>query len=445
MTAVPAPATADAVRLITTPRGHSSPLIADKRALDAFIAEIDPTAPVAIDAERAQSFRYSSKAYLLQFHQDATGTRMLDPIALAGPDGVADLSDLSAALSDCEWVLHAASQDLPCLTEVGLVPTRIFDTELAGRLLGLERVSLSPMLAKYLRIELAKEHSADDWSRRPLPDTWLAYAALDVDYLLDLRDAVAADLVEAGKNDWARQEFASVMSRFAVSAADDAERWRNVKGLGRLRRPRELAVAKGLWLVRDDLASRLDIAPGRILPDAALVAAADTLSRTKPDEVKTTMSSLPGFTGRLAKRQQSRWASVVVDALRDDPHRWPPRRTTRSIPPPRSWERLNPAAAERWALARPAVVAAAEENCLPVENLLTVSTLADVMWPDEDMSQEALRARLADANARQWQIDLVAPALAQALADQARATDDAMPSASNPTPASTSSRVPAGK
>lgn len=438
-------APASETRLVTTPRSGSTPLIADRPALAAFIAEIDPAAPVAIDAERAQSFRYSSKAYLLQFRQNATGTRLLDPIALAGPGGIADLSDLSAAISGCEWVLHAASQDLPCLAEVGLVPTHIFDTELAGRLLGLERVSLSPMLTKYLHIELAKAHSADDWSRRPLPDAWLNYAALDVDYLLDLRDAVAADLVEAGKTDWAEQEFADVMGRFSAPVGNDPERWRTVKGLGRLHRPRELAVARQFWRLRDELADRLDIAPGRILPDAALVDAASTLSHLKPDEVRATISTLPGFTGRLARRLRERWVSAVVDTLKDDPHHWPTRRAGPSIPQPRSWEHINPAAAERWVSARSAVIAVAEQNGLPVENLLTVAALAEVIWPDDDRSEETLRKSLAKANARQWQIDLVAPALAQAMADQARATDDAMPAASKPSPDSTSSRAPAGK
>ena len=92
------------------------------------------TGPIAVDAERASGFRYSQRAYLIQLYRRGSGTVLLDPTAFD------DLGDLAAAMGGAEWVLHAASQDLPCLLEVGLVPERIFDTELGARLLGFERV-----------------------------------------------------------------------------------------------------------------------------------------------------------------------------------------------------------------------------------------------------------------------------------------------------------------
>jgi len=411
------PPDAAAPRLVTAPRESPVELVADAKTLGRFIDQLDPSLPVAIDAERAQTFRYSAKAYLIQFRQDGVGTRLLDPIALAGPRQLADLSGLSDALSGCEWVLHAASQDLPCLAEVGLVPKRLFDTELAGRLLGLERVSLSPMLTHYLGVELAKAHSADDWSRRPLPQDWLTYAALDVDYLLELRQLVGQDLDASGKTVWAEQEFEDTIARFSTNAADPAERWRQTKGVGRLHRPKDLAVARRLWDVRDDLASRLDIAPRRILTDADLVEAATDFGHMKPGEVAGAMGSQPGFTGRLAKRQRGRWLAAVTAALREDPSDWPPRVGGRVMPPPRLWERDYPAAAKRWVLARVAVIDAAEDHAVPVENLMTVATLAEVMWPDDgDFSPDGLRAAFAKAGARPWQIDLVTQPVADALA-----------------------------
>jgi len=403
-------------RLVTRPRDDALQVITSRHELEAFMAEVDPAAPIAIDAERAQSFRYSGKAYLIQFHQYGCGTRLLDPIALSGPDGIAHLDDLSAALAGCEWVLHAASQDLPCLAEVGLIPQRIFDTELAGRLLGLSRVSLSPMLTQYLGIELAKAHSADDWSRRPLPASLLSYAALDVDYLVELRDAVGDDLQAAGKAAWAEQEFADVVERLTIRPADDPERWRNAKGLGRLRQPRELAVAKALWHVRDALARHADVAPGRILSDVSLVDAAASLAHTPADQVEAVLAGLNGFTGPFARRHRKRWTSAVAHTLSSDPASWPHRRRVRGVPSPRLWEQTNPAAAARWAAARPTLTEVAEDHSLPPENLLTVASLAQIVWPDDaDRSVDGLRTALANVGARPWQQDLVAPALADAL------------------------------
>ena len=384
----------------------------------AFIDEIDGAAPIAIDAERAQSFRYSAKAYLIQFHQDGCGTYLLDPIALAEPDGIARLDELSDALAGCEWVIHAASQDLPCLAEVGLIPNRVFDTELAGRLLGLNRVSLSPMLTHYLGIELTKAHSADDWSRRPLPSALLAYAALDVDYLVELRDAVERELQAAGKAGWADQEFADLIERFATVPQDDPDRWRGIKSLGRLRQPRELAVARALWQVRDELARHADMAPGRILSDKALVDASSELARRHRDHVEDDLVTLPGFTGPFIRRHQRRWVSAVVRTLDADPKDWPHRRRAQSIPAPRLWEQSYPTAAARWAIARPFILDLAEQHSLPPENLLTVGCLAQVVWPDDaDFSESGLRVALAATGARPWQQDLVAPALADALRD----------------------------
>ena len=123
----------------------------------------DGTGPVAIDAERASGYRYGQRAYLIQIRREGSGTWLVDPIACP------DLAPIAEVITGVEWILHAANQDLPCLAEVGLHPTRLFDTELAGRLIGLPRVGLAAVVEHYLGLTLAKEHSAVDWSTRPLP------------------------------------------------------------------------------------------------------------------------------------------------------------------------------------------------------------------------------------------------------------------------------------
>src|SRR5690606_35151095 len=138
------------------------------------------------------------------------------------------LSSLQRAIGDVEWVLHAASQDLPSLREIDLVPPSIFDTELASRLLGHEKVGLAAVVSDTLGIDLAKAHSAADWSTRPLPQSWLEYAALDVLHLVDVRDALVEELAEQGKTELAAEEFQAVLSRPAKPPRE--EPWRRLSG-----------------------------------------------------------------------------------------------------------------------------------------------------------------------------------------------------------------------
>ncbi|MGZ4579940.1 MAG: ribonuclease D, partial [Nocardioidaceae bacterium] len=164
------------------------------------------TGPIAIDAERASGYRYSARAYLVQLRREGSGTALIDPIPFD------DLAVLDEALGDAEWILHAATQDLPCLTELGLRPPSLVATERAGRLLGYPRVGRATVVETIVGRRMRKEHSAVDWSTRPLPEPWLEYAALDVEVLLELREALGAELVETGKDEWARQEFAHLVA-----------------------------------------------------------------------------------------------------------------------------------------------------------------------------------------------------------------------------------------
>ena len=169
------------------PRGGKPPLITDAADLPRVAEQLAAgTGPVGVDAERASGYRYSARAQLVQLNRTGAGIVLIDPIATG------DLSVIGEALRGVEWVLHAAVADLECLADVGMRPDSLFDTELGGRLAGFERVALGTMTENLLGLSLAKGHSAADWSTRPLPGDYLTYAALDVDVLLDLRDAVEA-------------------------------------------------------------------------------------------------------------------------------------------------------------------------------------------------------------------------------------------------------------
>ena len=205
---VPVPGTTDSpvapadVVAYTSPRDGLPPVTDSPEALqDAARALASGKGPVSIDAERASGFRYGQSAYLIQLRRAGSGTILIDPLATG------DLDPLARALDGPEWILHAADQDLPCLADLGLVPSALFDTELAARLLGRDHVGLGAVTEETLGLRLAKDHAAADWSIRPLPVSWLIYAALDVELLADLREALSTELVAAGKSEWAAQEF----------------------------------------------------------------------------------------------------------------------------------------------------------------------------------------------------------------------------------------------
>ncbi|MDQ1128568.1 HRDC domain-containing protein [Microbacterium sp. SORGH_AS_0888] len=377
-------------------------VIADERALlDAMAALAAGTGPFAVDVERASGFRYSQRAYLVQIWREGAGVLLFDAPALANMDR------LQPILSQEEWILHAASQDLPSLRELGLEPPRIFDTELAARLLGHERVGLAAVVERALGITLAKEHSAADWSTRPLPDSWLEYAALDVVYLRDVRDAQVAELEEQHKTEIAAQEFQAVIDRPVKPVRTDP--WRRLSGLHTLRGRRAYAVARELWTAREELARETDVAPGRLVPDRALVAAIAASPQSKRDLAANKL-----FIGRASRSELDRWwAAIERGRTTED---LPPERVpSDTLPPPRAWVDRNPEADARLKAARPRVEERAAALSMPTENLLTPELLRRLAWtPPEPTDADTISDALSAAGARPWQIHETAQLIADA-------------------------------
>jgi ribonuclease D len=365
------------------------------------------TGPVAVDAERASGFRYGQRAFLVQFRREGAGTVLIDPVTCP------DLSGLDAALAPAEAVLHAAGQDLPCLAEIGYRPRALFDTELAGRLLGYPRVGLAALVEEVLGLGLAKGHGAEDWSTRPLPAEWLRYAALDVEVLVELRDALAVQLEEQGKTEWARQEFAAVLAAKPPGPRPDP--WRRTSGIHRVRTRRGLAVVRELWLERDAMARRRDLSPGRVLSDAAIIEAARALP-SDADE----LTALPGFTGRGARRNARSWAAAVRRA-RAQPETALPASSGPAAdgpPPAHRWAERDPVAARRLMAVRAVILALGESFSVPAENLLHPDAVRRVAWkPPEPPTPEAIAAQLAGYGARPWQVELTAEPIAAALSE----------------------------
>jgi ribonuclease D len=396
---------------LTEPREGLPPVIVTPEELAAAVRRLaDGTGPVAVDAERASGYRYGQRAYLVQLRRAGAGTVLIDPIACP------DLSGLDAALADVEAVLHAASQDLPCLAEIGYRPRRLFDTELAGRLLGYPRVALGTMLEELLGYRLAKEHSAADWSIRPLSEEMLTYAALDVEVLIDLRDVLAKQLEEQGKTEWARQEFAAVAA--APPPPPRADPWRRTSGIHRVRSRRGLAVVRELWEARDAIAREADLSPRRVLADQAIIEAARTLAAGQPPS-RPEIDKIGGFRARNARRHAARWLTAVLRARQladDDLPEVTGAATVTGPPPAHRWSERDPDAAARLAAVREAVTAIAESRHLPTENLLAPDAVRRLSWePPDPATPETVAAALAGYGARPWQAELTAGPLATAL------------------------------
>ena len=390
---------------LDAPRDGVPLVISTQEGLERAAAAIAAgTGPAGVDAERASGFRYGQRAFLVQIRREGSGTWLIDP------EPFADLGIIQEALRGVEWILHASTQDLPCLAELGMWPDRLFDTELAARLAGLPRVGLAAVVEHMLGFGLAKEHSAADWSTRPLPEPWLRYAALDVEVLVELREELVELLAEQGKLAFAEQEFAAILAAGLPEPKPDP--WRRTSGVHQIRDRRQLAAVRELWLERDSLAEKRDIAPGKLIPDSALVAVARAMPSTVPQLLGT-----KGFHGRAAQREAPRWLRAIATARQLD--ELPPLHLPSTAPPPpRVWEDRDPEAAARLKTARARIAEIAERLGMPTENVLTPDHLRRIAWrPPETLDADSLAEALRALGAREWQIAQVLPDLLAALAD----------------------------
>ena len=392
--------------MLTSPAGGTPAPIDTPAGLAEVVARFSAgTGPVAVDAERASGFRYSQRAYLVQLRREGSGIALIDPVPLG------DLTVLNDALQDAEWVLHAASQDLPCLAELEMRPRRLFDTELAARLAGMERVGLAALTEQLLGYSLEKHHSAADWSTRPLPKEWLNYAALDVELLVALRDKLDAELARQGKREWAAEEFAALASSGARASKPRPDPWRRTSGMHRVRGPRAQARVRALWYARDAIAIRRDTAPGRVLADAAIVAAAELDPKTERE-----LLLLPGFGGRSVRRLAKVWLEALNGARTLPDDELPVPQQYEGPPPPHRWADKDPIAAERLARCREVVTKTAERFTLPPENLVTPDYIRRLAWePPAELTAESVTDVLTRYGARGWQCELLATDLAEAL------------------------------
>jgi ribonuclease D len=368
------------------------------------------TGPFALDAERASGYRYSARAYLIQIKRTHGGLHLIDPIPF-GPKHPL-FQKLNGLLQNEEVILHASTQDLPCLRELGLYPNLLFDTELGARVAGLPRVGLGPLLESLIGVSLAKEHSAVDWSQRPLPEDWLNYAALDVELLIELRDSIYQILESAGKLTWAQQDFAAILE--SPPQPPRVDPWRRTSGMHKVKKRHHMAVVRELWNARNAIAATLDIAPGRLLSDAAvteLAVASDKAPMTNRKHLEKILKPI-GLRARWLEHS-AEWIAAIATAVALPESQWPEARTkSDSMPPVKIWRERFPEKFAPLSHARYQLQLRAEELAIPLENLISPELVRRICWqpPTED-----LLSALIGMGARRWQAEIATPILEAAL------------------------------
>jgi len=404
------PAAPTSVPLLAPANGIPLVVDTDQKFAAALAQLTSGRGPFAVDAERASGYKYSARAYLIQIKREGGGLHLIDPIPF-GPNHKY-FQELNTLLQSDEVILHASTQDLPCLRELGINPQQLFDTELGGRIAGLPRVGLGPLLESLMEVSLAKEHSAVDWSQRPLPQDWLNYAALDVELLIELRNQMYTILESSKKLKWAIEEFQSIID--APAPPPRVDPWRRTSGMHKIKKRDQLAIVRALWTVRAEIAQEVDIAQGRLLSDTAIVEIA-TKAVEKPIKTKKDLEKVMRPIGLRARwfENTATWINAVTDALALPESQWPPVRTdSDSLPPIKIWRERFP---ERYAPlthAKANIQLKANELVIPLENLITPEYVRRICW---NSPKSGVAAALADLGARQWQIEIVAPILESAL------------------------------
>ena len=402
------PATAIA---LLAPQNGVPQVIDNESLFESALAELaQGSGPFAVDAERASGFKFSARAYLIQIKRHNGGLHLIDPIPF-GP-GHRLFVELNTLLQSDEVILHASTQDLPCLRELGINPVSLFDTELGGRLAGLPRVGLGPLLESLMEVSLAKEHSAADWSQRPLPQDWLNYAALDVELLIELRDKVHALLASANKLKWAQEEFQSILD--APPPPPRIDPWRRTSGMHKVKKREQLAIVRSLWTVRNEIAQEVDTSQGRLLSDSAIVELA-MLAHAKPIKTKKDLERALRPIGLRARWMENAatWINAITEAIALPEDQWPKTRSdSDSLPPLKIWRERFPEKYAPLTHARARLSEKAAELVMPLENMISPEFVRRVCWM---APKGSVADALATLGARSWQIGIAAPILESAL------------------------------
>ncbi|MFI5227689.1 MAG: ribonuclease D [Gemmatimonadales bacterium] len=280
---------------------HTPIYLDTSSAVDGFLGTIAEARTLALDTEGASFHRFVDRIYLLQL-STRDKTAIIDPLPLGTPARLGQLLESQ----EVEVVFHDADYDLRLLQQdYGWHVRRIFDTRIAAQLLGLRAFGLAALLERYFGVKLDKKHQRADWSMRPLSQGMLDYAAQDTIHLLELRDRLEADLDQAGRLDWAREEF-RLLEGTRWADDDPANGFLRIKGARDLTR-RELAVLRELAPWRDAIARELDRATFRVIGNEQLL----EVSRQQP-ATREALGAIKGMPRGLLEAR----GGELIDAVR---------------------------------------------------------------------------------------------------------------------------------
>ena len=274
----------------------------DQAKFDRFLASLRNTDLLAVDTEAASFHRYRDRVYLIQL-SSRTASAIVDPLT------VADLGSLGALLADpgIETVFHDADYDLRTLNrDYGYTATRLFDTRIAAQLLNEPGIGLAALLQKYLGVTLDKRWQRADWSRRPLAQGMLDYAASDTQYLPTLRDLLKGQLETRGRWSWAQEEFSLLSAIRWSPAGTPEEAYLRVKGVRTLK-GHQLTVLREVFAWRGRVADELDRAVFRVVMNDSMLA----IARAMPADEQA-LRELKA----LSPEQIRRWGADILAAVR---------------------------------------------------------------------------------------------------------------------------------
>ena len=274
---------------------------------------------IAVDTEADSFFHYFDKLCLVQI-ATPSAVFLVDPIKLP-PDGLAPLRPIFADPA-IRKVFHAAEYDLFVLgRHCGIRVAGLFDTMVSAQLLGYTGVGLGALVARHFGIKISKDQQRTDWSRRPLKTAQIEYAAADVLYLLELARLVEAELSAAHRLEWAVEEFRALESRVWPEREFDEQGYLKIKGANRLS-PRELAVLRELYLMRDRRARAADRPPFKILGNGTLLELAQN-----PSSSRKTLAKRKGITELVLRRMGQDISDAIERGTSGPEHPAPERRS----------------------------------------------------------------------------------------------------------------------
>ena len=285
-------------------------MVTDATGVDEVISAARAAGRCALDTEFMWEKSYAPQLCLVQV---AVG----DTIWLVDPLAGAPLEPLGALIADAsvQKLMHAPSADLIAFgLHFGSVPANVFDTQVAAGFVGLTAsASLDRLLDAVLKVRLNHNETFSDWTRRPLKETQLHYAADDVRYLDQLVEELERRLTERGRADWAHAEIARRFCTPEAAGGDPERAYRKVQRRGKLS-PQAQAVLVDVAAWREQLARRRDQPSGWVMKDPTLVEIARAAPRTVAD-----LQQIRGLGKSLGERESTELLAAVAHGLDREP------------------------------------------------------------------------------------------------------------------------------